>query len=178
MDLIERAIQIAADAHKEQRRKSDDTPYIAHPIMVMRILEQHNFDDIVVAAGVVHDVLEDTKMTEASLRAALNDAVVDIVIAVSEDKSLEWEVRKIAYIEAVSTAGEGVKAVSVADKIHNARSLLAGYAEQGSHIWDKFNRGKEQKLWFESALCDRLKQNWQHTLLDEYTELIEQMKKL
>ncbi len=178
MDLIEKALRIAAVAHKDQIRKDDGSPYIVHPIMVARILEQHGFSEAVVAAGLVHDVLEDSDMTTAELEAVLGTEVVEIVTAVSEDTSLVWEERKAAYVEAVAAASDATKAVSVADKIHNARSLLAGHARDGESVWEVFNRGKEKKLWFERLLCDRLKAMWHHSLLDEYDSLVSQLEQL
>lgn len=178
MERIEKALRIAAIAHTGQERKDDGSPYIVHPVMVSRILETHGFREEVVAAGLVHDVLEDSEMTEAEMRAELGDTIVDIVTNVSEDKSLEWEVRKEAYIEAVANASDETKAVSVADKIHNAKSLLLGYERDGEAVWEVFNRGKAKKLWFERSLCDRLKQVWQHPMLDEYDSLVVKLEAL
>ena len=178
MELIEKALRIAATAHKDQVRKDDQSPYIVHPIMVGRILEQYGFSESVVAAGLVHDVLEDSDISETTLHDELGAEVVAIVTAVSEDTSLEWEDRKAAYVESVAAASEAIKAVSVADKIHNARSLLAGHARDGVAVWTVFNRGKEKKLWFERMLCDRLRESWQHPLLDEYDKLVTQLEAL
>lgn len=175
MDIVEQATQIAVDAHRDQRRKTDDTPYVAHPLAVARILDKAGFSDVVVVAGIVHDVLEDTSVTEQELRNKLGDEIVDIVTAVSEDKNLEWEARKEQYVQQVANASEGTRAVSVADKIHNLKSLVDGYNTQGSAIWQKFNRGKEKKLWFEFLLLNTLKKTWQHSLLDEYEHLLNQV---
>lgn len=176
--LYERALQLAAAAHKDQVRKDSGTPYIVHPIMVARKLQQYGFREEVIAAGLAHDVLEDTKITEATLRQELGDAVVDIVKAVSEDKTLDWETRKIRYVDTVAAAGEEVMAVSVADKIHNAECTLRGFERMGIDIWKVFNRGKIQKLWFEENLLKRLQENWEHDLLKEYAKRLEQLKAL
>ena len=175
MTIIEKAIQLAVQAHKDQVRKTDGTPYIAHPLMVARLLDKHGFDDIVIAAAVTHDVLEDTDVTKDMLRAALGDEVCEIVVGVTENtknKGLSWEERKSEYIKTVSGSSVGVKAVSVGDKIHNLESLIDGYTEQGSCVWQKFNRGKEKKLWFEKTLLEALQENWKHPLLDEYERLL------
>lgn len=172
MNLYERALALAVRAHEGQVRKHDGTPYIVHPVMVARLLEQEGFDDITVAAALTHDVLEDTLVTEAELRSTLGDAVADIVTAVSEDKSLDWEVRKQLYIDTVVKAGEPVWAVSVADKIHNADSLIVHHVAVGPMAWKIFNRGKEKKLWFEASLCTALCAVWQHPLLAVYQEKI------
>ncbi len=178
MDLITKATELAYRAHEGQVRKTDGVPYITHPVAVAEILKQHGFSEVVIAAALVHDVLEDTSVTQAELETELGGDVVSIVKAVSEDKSLVWEVRKEAYIDSVVAASEDVKAISVADKIHNARSLIACYAVHGEATWSKFNRGRAQKIWFERTLCNRLSVVWQHPLLDEYRELVREMEQL
>ncbi|OIP76919.1 MAG: hypothetical protein AUK16_02810 [Parcubacteria group bacterium CG2_30_44_11] len=176
--LFERALKIAVTAHAAQVRKSDGSPYIVHPIMVAWLVEKSGGSEAAVIAALVHDVLEDTAVTEVELRAALGDAVVDIVAGVSEDQSLEWEERKQKYIDRVTASGEAVRAVSVADKIHNAESLLAAAEVMGAEVWTVFNRGKQQKLWFESSLYDSLLPHFKHPLMARYKVLIDAMKLL
>lgn len=178
MELYETALIIATKAHKDQVRKHNGTPYIVHPIMVARILEQYGFGEEVVAAGLVHDVLEDTDIPESDLREQLGDKVIDIVTAVSEDKALVWEERKMEYVKRVMASGESVWAVSVADKIHNASSLIAFHKIAGAKAWDVFNRGKEQKVWFEKTLLTSLQTVWQHPLLNVYAELVAELEGL
>lgn len=177
-DLIEQAAKIAAQAHAGQMRKGDDTPYIVHPFMVAMLLQKNGFSDTCIAAALVHDVLEDTDYGTDALREALGDEVLAIVLTLTEDKSLPWEERKKKYIESVRNGSEEAKAVSIADKIHNLKSLLTMHAQEGAGIWKVFNRGKEQKLWFEEAMLTMFQEAWQHELVGEYEQLIEQMKTL
>ncbi len=177
MTLEEKALQLAARAHEGQLRK-DGPPYIIHPAAVADMLRKHGFSETVVAAAYVHDVLEDTKITEEELLAELGPEVLALVKAVSYDKTLSWEEARLAYIESVRQAPEGAKAISVADKIHNARSLLAAYAAEGPAVWKHFNRGKAKKMWFEESVLTRLKESWQHPLVDEYAGLVSQMQEL
>lgn len=178
MNLIEKAARIAVIAHDKQTRKSDGSPYIVHPFMTALKLLQNNFSDIIISAALVHDVLEDTDFSEKKLRETLGDEVLQIVKAVSEDKALPWEERKKQYIETVRNAPKGTKAVSIADKIHNLESLMAAHTDQGPEIWNKFNRGKEQKLWFEKEVLKMFKATWQHTLVDEYEALLNKVENL
>ena len=178
MDIIAKAREIAEKAHEDQVRKDDGSPYIAHPIAVSEIVRENGFSDTVIAAALVHDVLEDTPVTETELRNELGDEVVDIVTAVSEDKSLPWEDRKKQYVDQVAAASEETKAVSVADKIHNSRSNIIAHERMGTAVWDVFNVGRDKKLWFERTLCDRLKETWQHPMLDEYESLIIRLESL
>ena len=67
MNVIEKAARVAIVAHKDQKRKDDGFPYIVHPFMVANKLAQHNFSDEVIAAGLVHDVLEDSSTSQQEL---------------------------------------------------------------------------------------------------------------
>jgi (p)ppGpp synthase/HD superfamily hydrolase len=146
--------------------------------MVAIILTRHGFSDTVVAAGLVHDTVEDTRVTPGDLRSELGDEVADIVAAVTNDDKLSWEDKKRAYIESVRNASEGAKAVATADKIHNAESVLIAHREQGTDFWKHFNAGKEKKLWFENAMLAMLRESWKHPLVDEYALLVERMSTL
>lgn len=178
MNLYEKALKIAIDAHEGQKRKHDGSAYIAHPIMVSRIIEAAGFPEASVVAGLVHDVLEDTIVPESILRSTLGDVVVDIVLAVSEDKALEWEERKEAYVKQVLWSDESVWIVSLADKIHNADDFIDFYSTDGAHAWTVFNRGKDKKIWFEEFLHAELSKVWQHPLLDVYAARIATLKTL
>jgi (p)ppGpp synthase/HD superfamily hydrolase len=178
MTLLEKALRMAAAAHEGQYRKDGHVPYITHPVMCAFILSKHAFAEEVVAAALVHDVLEDTTVTEEQMRKELGDTVTNLVLLVTYDPSLSWEEQRSAYIEKLRNAPADAKAISVADKIHNAQSLLDAHAKQGSLIWAQFNRPKEKKLWFEGEMLKMLQETWQHPLVDEYAALYEQMKGL
>jgi len=179
-NTIEKAVRISVIAHKDQTRKGDDLPYIIHPVMVALKLAQYNFPDMVIAAALAHDVLEDTDFPEDQLKEELSEDGVEIIRAVTNDATpqLSWEEKKRRYVETVRNGPEGAKAVAVADKIHNLESLLVAYSEQGPKLWERFNRGKEQKLWFENQVLTMLKESWQHPLIDEYEYLLNQEKEL
>lgn len=176
--LIERAAALAARAHSNQTRKESSAPYIAHPIAVALILARRGFSDTVVAAALAHDVIEDTDIADKELRDELGDDVADLIVPITHDSCLSWEEKKIKYIEAVRNASNDAKAISVADKIANARSLLAAHKKQGAAVWKCFNAGREKKLWFERAMLDMLRASWKHPLVDEYAELVARMDKL
>ncbi|KKP32397.1 MAG: hypothetical protein A2312_04710 [Candidatus Staskawiczbacteria bacterium RIFOXYB2_FULL_32_9] len=177
-NIIGKAVKIAVFAHKDQVRKADGLPFIIHPFMVALKLAKYNFSDKIVAAALVHDVLEDTNFSEKILKNELGKEVLEIVKAVTNDNSLIWEDEKKKYIETVRNGPDGSKAVSLADKIHNIESLLQAYKKQGPEIWKKFNRGKEKKIWFEEEVLKMLKETWDHPMIKEYEVLINKEKKL
>jgi len=146
--------------------------------MVGMMLKEYGFSEEIVAAGFTHDVIEDTSVTEAELRSALGDTVCDYVMAVSEDVDVPWEERKELYVKAVVAASDGAKAVCIADKIHNAESLLNHYSEQGTAVWNVFSKNKVKKIWFEELVYTEVSKVWQHPLLDRYRKAIDQLHTL
>ncbi len=177
-ELIDRALQIALRAHAGQMRKAGDIPYVEHPVMVALKLAKHGFANEVIAAALVHDVLEDTNFPESELRAQLGDEVLAIVLTVTEDKALPWEERMQGYIEQVRVGSVEAKAVSLADKIHNAESLIHAHHDIGAAVWKLFSRGKERRVRFNEEMLAMLTQTWQHPMLAEYAALIEQLRAL
>lgn len=176
--LLEKAFRMALQGHASQKRKGEETPYITHPVGVAFILARHRFSEEVIAAGLTHDLVEDTTYTEENLREELGDVVTDIVMSVTNSATLPWREKKEAYIERVREGSEDAKAVSVADKIHNAESLIARHDEIGARLWSDFNASREDKLWFEEATLLMLKETWKHPLVDEYEVLVEKMRVL
>ncbi|MBP7770780.1 MAG: bifunctional (p)ppGpp synthetase/guanosine-3',5'-bis(diphosphate) 3'-pyrophosphohydrolase [Candidatus Pacebacteria bacterium] len=175
--LIEKAIRMATSAHEGQMRK-DGPPYIIHPVAVSLMLARHGFAEAVIAAALVHDVLEDTPVTADEMREELGQEVLGLVQTVSYDKTLSWEDQRIKYVEAVRAGSDGAKAISVADKIHNAESLLMGYQKEGKTMWSHFNRSRDKKLWFEEEMLKMLRESWHHPLVKEYAVLVEKLKNL
>ena len=98
LNIIEQAARVCVQAHGGQVRKGDGQPYLVHPVMVALKLAQHGFPDAVIAAVLVHDVLEDTDYPEERFRAELGDEVYTIVKAVTHNESLPWEEKKMQYI--------------------------------------------------------------------------------
>ena len=99
-----------------------------------------------------------------------------MVAALSENKDLEWEERKMQYVDSVRQGSEGVKAVSIADKIHNLECLLMAYAEKGDAVWQLFNRGIEKKIWFEEMMLAMFEESWSHPLILRYSELLAELR--
>ncbi|MEH6954826.1 HD domain-containing protein [Neobacillus drentensis] len=105
MSIIQKAINFAAIAHKNQYRKSTDIPYITHPFAVGMILQEAKCTDAVVAAGILHDTIEDTPTTFEELTEQFGAQIANLVLAASEhDKSLPWSVRKQHTIDSLKDA--------------------------------------------------------------------------
>lgn len=157
MNVIEKAIVFAAEAHKNQTRKGTEIPYITHPFAVGMMLQSAGCSEDVVSAGILHDTLEDTEATYERLVKEFGDCVADLVVAASEnDKSLSWEERKQHTIDGLKHASMEELQVIVADKLHNLRSIRSDLEENGDKIWQRFNRGKEKQHWYYSSIVKAL----------------------
>lgn len=163
MNTINVAIDVAAKAHQNQLRKGTDIPYMTHPFAVGMILLKARCSEDVVAAGLLHDTIEDTNLDLEIIRNIFGDRVAEIVEGCSEDKSLPWETRKEHTIEYLKTAPPVIKAVSCADKLHNVLTILDDYEIQGEKLWERFNRGKEKQEWYHKSLV----QSFIHPPVDE-----------
>ncbi|GHU00227.1 hypothetical protein FACS1894186_0270 [Alphaproteobacteria bacterium] len=153
--LMAKAVEYASACHREQIRKTDETPYIAHPIRVMSLLSDSGYPVEVVCAGVLHDVLEDGRLpdgeapTKEGLALAFGPKIASLVAAVSEkqslarqskeEKRLTWAARKKAALDFFSKTDAENLPVKVADCLDNTRSLAAQVDRYGSGAFEVFN---------------------------------------
>ncbi len=155
--MINTAIQVALEAHKKQLRKGTKIPYITHPLSVGIILAKAGFSDDVIAAGILHDTVEDTPVTLNDLREKFGEEVAEIVDRVSEpDKSLSWEERKQHALDSLNETSEAVRFVTLADKLDNIRAIAGDYKTEGDGIWKRFKRGRESQKWYYRCLLNAL----------------------
>lgn len=132
---LQKAINISARQHDGQYRYGKDKfPYITHPFSVALIIAEWTNDEDIIIAGLFHDIFEDTKGYEYKQMAdEFSDRVASIVKEVSEDEALPKEKRKMDRLERTKTSSDEALLVFMADKIHNAESLLA-IKENGDDI--------------------------------------------
>ncbi len=158
MNLKERAKIFAINAHMGQIRKNEpDKPMIMHPISVGMLLEEYGYDESVIAAGYLHDVVEDTKYTIEDIENEFGDEVANLVMGASEpDKSLSWEERKAHTIEETKKLPLRNKVVICADKINNLEDLMIKFQKSGERDFSAFKRGEEQQRWYYTSVYESL----------------------
>jgi hypothetical protein len=127
--LVRRAYAFAEHAHRGQRRK-DGQAYISHPVRVARLLAERGYGEDVLAAALLHDVVEDTRVTLPEVRQAFGVRVALLVECVSEDMSLPGAERKRAYREQVRLGPADARAICAADNIEDLRITAAS----GDHV--------------------------------------------
>ena len=159
------ALVYAAELHQDQRRKVSGVPYVAHLLSVAAlVLEQGGNEDEAIA-GLLHDAIEDQggMPTREAIRARFGDQVVEIVDGCTEWDSLPkppWKERKLNYLSRLQTASDAVRRVSLADKLHNLRSLLLDRQQIGEQVWESFGSGRSEMLWFYRELVTVYATNW------------------
>jgi guanosine-3',5'-bis(diphosphate) 3'-pyrophosphohydrolase len=151
---ILRALAFAAHKHRDQRRKDTAaSPYINHPIALASVLcnEAQVTDVAVICGALLHDTLEDTDTTPAELESTFGAAIRDIVLEVSDDKTLTKSQRKQLQIDHAPDLSDEAKLVKLADKICNLRDV----ADHPPANWDLARR-REYFDWAKRVV-DRLR---------------------
>jgi len=180
---IHRAINIAAWFHKDQRRKSNDLPYIVHPFSVFLILSKYTKDEDTLCASLLHDVLEDTEgYSLEQMVVDFNENVGNLVKTVSEKKGyfresdLTWKELKEGYLSNIKEACENALLISAADKIHNITTKLDKF-EKNTDIWSGSEVSVEEKFWFYEELLKIFKEKLKgHEIVKEYESLLAKLR--
>lgn len=157
-DLLDRAIEVAVKAHTKQKRKGTRMAYITHPFAVGVLLAKAGCSEDVIAAGLLHDVVEDARVNPKRIREEFGEKVASIVEQCTEpDKRRPWEKRKQHTLDSLEEAGLEVKFVACADKLHNIRTIGTDYRMIGDRVWRRFRRGREDQKWYYTSLLKSLR---------------------
>jgi guanosine-3',5'-bis(diphosphate) 3'-pyrophosphohydrolase len=133
--LLRRAHALAAEAHGEQRRATDRELFLVHVIEVGELLHEAGYDEDLVAAGLLHDAVERGSLTEARLRAEMDDGISALVLALTEDPEIaSFAERKRALRRQVEAAGTRAITIFAADKLSDIRGLRRGIAADRESI--------------------------------------------
>ncbi|MBD1821811.1 HD domain-containing protein [Cyanobacteria bacterium FACHB-DQ100] len=174
---FEDALVYATRIHANQRRKLGGVPYISHLLSVAAlVLEAGGSEDEAIAA-LLHDAIEDQggQPTREAIRERFGDRVVAIVDGCTESDTNPkppWKERKLRYLENIHGATVEVRRVSLADKLHNARSLLIEWQRFGSSIWQRFSGDQEQTLWFYQELAAVYHATGSDEMTEEFTRTV------
>jgi (p)ppGpp synthase/HD superfamily hydrolase len=155
--LVFDALEFAVQAHGRvgHLRKGTRFPYLIHPIRVGWILERHGYDDELVAAGLLHDTLEDTEATSGEIEERFGDRVAGYVEAATADKALGWRPAREATIAKIAKLDADVLPLLAADKVDNVRSIRDTLAERGEdETWLLFNSDRPDNEWYYRSLSE------------------------
>ena len=151
-----KAVLYASTLHRAQTRKGNDIAYMAHLLGVSALVLEARGDEDQAIAALLHDAAEDQggQPTLDVIADRFGQRVADIVKACSDslsedpDEKAPWLVRKTHHISMLATADDDVIIVAMADKVHNARSIVSDLSVHGPKTWQKFNASSEQILWY------------------------------
>ena len=125
--IVDRALAFATIAHGEQKRKYSGEPYIVHPIEVMEIVKTVPHDEAMLAAALLHDVVEDTEVTLEEINQAFGEDVaslVDDLTDVSKPEDGNRKIRKALDREHSANSSARAQTVKLADLISNSSDIL------------------------------------------------------
>lgn len=186
LSLVDRAMIFAVKAHMGSKRKGSNTPYIVHPMEagVIAAALSTDFDDAarqnIIAAAILHDVLEDTAATPEYITEKFGSEVLRLIKSDSEDKrpgipsADSWQVRKqetIDFVRDKATLDE--KIIIFSDKLSNLRSIFWDYRRVGEKLWDRFNMKDPAKhAWYYSSFADLMTEFRNEPAYIEYKQLL------
>ena len=179
-NILDRAIIFATKAHKGQFRKGTQVPYILHPLEAAAIVSTMTADTEIIAAAVLHDVVEDTSVTIDEIQEEFGNRVYSLVGAETENKRENlpalstWKIRKQETLDHLKTAALDVKMITLGDKLSNIRSIHRDYNTIGDALWQRFNqKDKNEHYWYYQGIADCLTELKAYPAYTEYCELID-----
>jgi len=181
---FEDALVLAHHLHVDQTRKGTTIPYVGHLLAVTSIVIENSGTEDEVIAALLHDAVEDQggATIREEIRQRFGENVATIVDGLSDTDQMPkppWRARKEDYIAHLNDASPSVLLVSLADKIHNAGSILRDLRNEGDSVWSRFTGGKEGSLWYYRSLVEafRLREQFP-SLIAELDRVVTELERL
>ncbi len=186
---FERALVWACRLHRGQRKKSSDVPYVSHLLAVTALVLEDGGSESEAVAALLHDAVEDQAIGRKAIRKRFGKRVARIVDGCTEKlgpkknaarDAKTWRKRKqrtLAYLRDPATP-ESVLRVTAADKLHNARTIVADLRRIGPEVWQRFNAGAVDQLWYYRSLTVIFSHRLPGLLSDELRVAVRDMESL
>lgn len=180
---FEDALVLAHQLHAKQKRKGTSIPYVGHLLAVSSIVIEHGGSEDEAIAALLHDAIEDAggDRIRHVIREHFSENVLAIVEGCTdtdETPKPPWRKRKEDYIAHVRQASPSIRLVSMADKLHNARSILQDYRTHGESVWKRFSGGKDGSLWYYRSLVEVFREHGTSPLLEELDRVVSTLESL
>lgn len=185
--LIQKAIKFAIkthDVYQKQTRKGKAVAYITHPLTVGIILARVGASEEVIAAGILHDTIEDSiaekKVTKAMITERFGDPVAELVESVTEKRrDLPWEERKCEALGHISEFCHESILVKSADIISNDSEVVDDYARYGEEVFNRFSASKEKMIEHQLKTIAAIIKRWpENPLVDDLLSLAKELKRI
>ena len=181
---FEQALVYASRLHNKQIRKGSNVPYISHLLSVTALVLEDGGDEDEAIAALLHDAVEDQggQATREVIFDMFGAKVTEIVDGCSDTATTPkppWLKRKQQYIDNLRGASASIRKVSLADKLHNARSILRDLSQEGEETWGKFKGGRGGTLWYYQTLLQLfLETDADSWMVQELKRIVEQFSVL
>lgn len=180
---FDEALLFASELHREQRRKGNDTPYLAHLLAAAATVLDNGADEDTAIGALLHDAVEDQGGPEtlAVIRQRFGERVSRIVVECSDNEGepkRAWIDRKRDFVESVGTLSPEARMVAMADKLHNVRTLAADYRRSGEELWTRFNGHRDGTLWYYRAFVEAMCRSGSEPLIRELAEAVNEFFEL
>jgi (p)ppGpp synthase/HD superfamily hydrolase len=187
-ELTERFFEagaLANELHGGRRRIGTRIPYAAHLLIVAGLVLEDGGDETQAIAALLHDAVEDAggRPVLDRIRAGFGDEVARIVEACSDnlgDGSGSWRARKEAYVNHLPEVDDdAILRVVLADKVHNARSIVRDYRAEGQALWDRFtNKTIDDQLWYYRSLLEFFSERRPGPLVEDLRRALDELEDL
>lgn len=180
---FEKALMYATRIHGGQLRKKTRIPYVAHILGVAAIALEYSANETEAIAALLHDAVEDCGGARRlrDIERKFGDRVAAIVKGCTDTDQTPkppWLNRKTAYVKHVRHASLPTQLVSASDKLHNLRSILMTYRQDGEKVWSRFSAGKQGVLWYYRALVNAFKGKRIQPLAQEINRTLTELERL
>lgn len=179
--IVKDAMDFAKERHDGQLRKHPDPdkrgPYYTHCYNTGIRLKKLGYNDDVVAAGMLHDTIEDTNTTYDELASRFNKNIADLVNDVSHEfDNPDWQEKQKAYREHIKIVSSEAKAISACDKIDNMNSSI-NLAKEGYKPFEKLAAAPEQQITKFTNLYNVFKESLPNPLVKEYRDTLNELRR-
>jgi (p)ppGpp synthase/HD superfamily hydrolase len=164
--------------HSQQLRKGSNITYFSHLMSVAAlVLEDGGSEDEAIAA-LLHDAIEDCggEPIRQEILRLFGSSITNLVEGCTEcsvTPKPPWQERKLKYLQQLQSAPPAVIRISLADKLHNARSIDRDLQQIGELVWEKFNGGKEGTAWYYQELIAIYRDRTQSWMVEELFTLVQ-----
>ena len=179
-DPLTAAVAFAARAHEGQTCRSTDAPRIVHPMEVAAIAATMTSDHEILAAAMLHDVIESCGVTEDELKAQFGERIARMVRVMSEEKGPDaeegWQKRKLFSINRLRAASHDQLILTLADKLSSLRAIRRDLSTYGDALWQRFNqRSASMHCWYFASVLESLAPLSDTDAYREYRDLMNQI---
>ena len=182
-DLVSEAIVFSTKAHDGMRRRKSETPYIVHPMEVGVIISTMTDKQEVIAAGLLHDVVEDAGVLIEEIGEKFGVRVMELVASETEDKREglppedTWMIRKEESLEKIKDTDDiDILILWIGDKLSNIRAIYRDFLINGNAIWNKFHQSDSNvQAWYYRSILKYTERLSNTLAWNEYKTLVEKI---